>query len=334
MTKAQAVWQDPALLPHALDAQGRIGFVHADLDAARRLAFLDGRAQFWTTDGPLLPAQDFAALAADAPPRRVLLHMAFGGSTLAARLLDVPGITRVWREPAIEIALADAIVLGGVGPTTPRVIDALLARPVAGETALSKPSNWANVLTPYWAATGAQLALMTMAPRPYLVAVFRGGRDRISYVLRSAAHFARMVRGGDALLAAAAQTSPQEPPSLLPAARLALVSLDLQYRLFAGAGPRPGVDAATFKRDPVAGAMLLAQALELPLTEQQMAKRFTALADRHAKGGAPFDPAQESALDDEVERHHGSVFAHALDWAAEAGLRFSLSQPTPPDRET
>lgn len=324
-TRADEIWRDPAHLPHAIDAAGRIVFVSADIRKAQALPFLDGRERFWSTEGAALPPSDFATLTARAGERRALLHMAFAGSTMAARMLDVPGKTFAWRELAIEIALADALANGRATSAMQVAIDALLARQVAGAVPFSKPSNWANVLAPQWAATGARLVLMTMAPRPYLSAVFRGGRERMTYVLRSATHFSRVSPGSEALLAEAAASGGVN--SLLPVARLALLALSLQYRLFSQTGQVLAIDADQFRADPAGQSLAMAEALVLPLDRADIAARFAHLSGRHAKSDRAYEPEAELAAIREIEQHHGAVFDRALEWARCRQLRFDLAPP-------
>jgi hypothetical protein len=316
------VWADPTLFPHTIDAKGQIFFVRTRTERIRQEAFLDGRASFWEERGPKIAATAFERLTEPTPPRRLLLHMAFNGSTFAARALDVLGKTLALREPAIEIAIADLAVQGLLDPQVLPIVDALLSRPQGAQAVFSKPSNWANVLLPYWISAGARVALMTIAPRPYLTAVFRGGRDRIAYVLRSSAHFARAIDGSDALIQAASAAIRAGERPLAPAARLVLVALALQYQLFARAPDAIRVSADEIRAAPFAALARVRTALALPVDDLELEVSIRATSHRHAKAHIAYDPTAEARVDAEVESHHGATFDAALNWAAKAGLQF------------
>lgn len=317
---ARAIVADPALIPHGIDESGNIAFERTTSAQIRAASFLDGREPIGTPAGVAAPAALARRLSAVSPVPTIL-HVSFCGSTLLARLLDRPGRALVYREPAIQIALADRLVAGLPIAPALAVATALLGRPVDGDVAVVKPTNWANVLLPAWAEQRMIAPLfLTMSPRRFLTAVFRGGRDRIAFTLRAASHFAQGDPDGSTLFAAAVA---QDEEPLARAARLTLVALELQLRLFAAArmqlGSGPVMDEAEIRADPVAAAERAADIFGLPAPLDP----GPAIA-AHAKDSARrFQPEAEAATNRAIEDHHGSTFDAALRWAARAELNFA-----------
>ena len=313
---------DPAWLPHALTSEGVL-LAHATPDALRRAAFLDGREAF--ADATCTVSEKvFVAAGAGWPktPLPAILHVSFCGSTLLARMLDVPGRTIVYREPAFQIGLADRHAAGGSVEALLLSSTAAFTRPVAGATAIVKPTNWANALLPVWGeARAIRPAFVTMAPRAFLTAVFRGGRERISFTLRVAEHLARVTEVGPTLIASAAGSS---TVSLERAAALVITALALQCRLFADARRRLScgdgcvVDAAEVFADPHAAALRVAAALGIADLTPASAET------RHAKGGAAHSAERERAANAAVEAGNRDAFAHALRWAETKRLSFAV----------
>jgi hypothetical protein len=255
-------------------------------------------------------------------PLPVILHVSFCGSTLLARMLDVPGRTIVYREPAFQIALADRHAAGEPVEALLLPSTAAFTRPVAGATAIVKPTNWANALLPVWAeARAIRPAFVTMAPHAFLTAVFRGGRERISFTPRVAEHLARVTEGGPTLIASAAGSS---TAPLERAAALVIAALALQCRFFADARRRLGcgngcvVDAAEVFADPRAAALRVAAALGIADLTPASAET------RHAKGGAAHSTERERAANTAVQLGNRDTFARALPWAETERLSFAV----------
>lgn len=320
MIAATSVVRQPALLPHAMPDAGTIEFRRITAAAVRQASFLDGRVPVGEPAGACSISELLVALrhTPDPGPLPMIFHVSFCGSTLLSRLLDVPGHALVYREPAIQIALADRHAAGLRVGDALAVSTALLGRPVDGAAAIVKPTNWANVLLPVWADGGAIVPIfITMRPRAFLTAVFRGGRDRMAFTIRAAEHFAKVFPEGPEIIAAAVRAD-REP--LAQAARLALVALELQLRLFSATRERFGVgggctlDERDIRRNPVAAAQHAAAGLGLDRLAPLIAGRdMTA----HAKDpGQRFSRTAEKRADRTVGAQYGSLFDAALGWAA------------------
>jgi len=314
------VLYDPAWLPHALEPAG-VRLVRSSPERLRAASFLDGREPFGEEKTSVSFAA-FAEAAAAWPVTRVpsVLHVSFCGSTLLSRLLDVPGRTIVYREPAIHIALADRVSAGFPLPDVLRQTSAAFARRVGEARPIVKPTSWANALIPAWVAARAiDPVFVTMAARDFLRAVFRGGHDRIGFTMRLASHLRSLVTRAPAWLEAA--TGERGEP-LDVAARVTLVALGAQTALMRDAratlhlSSERVIDASGIFSDPRAAGEQVASIFGLDRIDGEA-------AGRHAKApGALFSRNHEQATNQAMEAHHAARFDAALRWAERTGLRF------------
>ncbi len=323
------VLSDPDYLPHALDA-GRetLTFLPTTAERLRRPSFIDGRSDLAT--GPSIGLPLDAVLAADmvrpAGPDRMIFHTSFCGSTLLARMLDVPGAAFVLKEPNLLVDLAGWKKAAGA-PGEPRLAAALdWARAAlrrrwrADERILIKPSNWANNLVGDLIADPAAIRplFVTMERRPFLLAVLRGGRDRLAFTAQVAAHLAGQGAGGALLRQAIGATD--DP--IGRAVHLAVLTLHLQMEIFAEAMRRGGwdggsvIDAATLFTRPVDAALAANAILDLGINPAELAASAAVKARENAKlPGRSFIPALRESENDDVLRHHGARIDAALHWA-------------------
>lgn len=327
----RAVLADPSYFLHQIDpAHGRVTFIPTTAKRLARPSFVDGRSDF-ATGAPV----DFSldeALAQEGigePPRspgRFIFHVSFCGSTLLSRMLELPGSAFVLKEPNCLVDLADW--KRRTGPAgDPRLGPALgLARSCLGrrwatdEPIIVKPSNWANNLLDELTADPASVKplFITMERQPFLVAVLRGGRDRLAFTARAAQHLASTREAQELVRDAVAATS--DP--LGRAANLALLALHLQLDLFASVMRRTGgdsrcvVDSGTITSRPAEAALLANAILALGIEPARLADHAAARAMENAKGpGRSFRPEARQAEDSDIERHHGALISSSLRWA-------------------
>jgi hypothetical protein len=322
---------DPSWLLHRIDVErDRLLFVPTTQRLLRHASFLDGRTAIDAGAPVEVPIE--AALETDleppAAPDRFIFHVSFCGSTLLARMLDRPGAAMVLREPHCLVDLADWKAAldrrcRGDSRFEPllRLACATLRTPwAAGEPVVVKPSNWVNnLLGPLCTGPSAMRPLfVTMPPRAFLRAVFRGGRDRIGFTARAAGHFASGDAAAGTLLGAAVRGAP-EP--LGQAANLVLLAYHLQLRRFRAAADAGGatphfltIDA--IEQTPLAAATQAAAALGLDIADDQLAAGADWLAARDAKRpGEPYSAAEHRRADAMQEEAHGALFDAAFAWA-------------------
>lgn len=302
--------------PHRVDGlRGDVQWASTSVARLRAATFLDGREAFWS-------ATQVEALANRPPPHvtppGMIFHVGFCGSTLLARLLDQPGSALVLKEPQ---ALADIasqapqIVAERLEELLLWAMPHLAAAAPEGETCVIKPSNWINGLAPALAGGGhiGRAVFLTMAPRAFLRAAFRGGRDRLEHCLRLAELLAQAVEGGSALVQRAIAEA-SEP--LDRAARLVALTHRFQLQLFDTAeaflpgGSALRLDHAELAANPQAAAQSVAAALGLPAGT---AAEFDPA--QHSKDGArTYSAAAEEEANRGIEAHHAARFDKALDW--------------------
>lgn len=321
---------DPSSFLHEIDIGRRFAtFVPTTREALARAPFLDGREDFsagaaWRV--PLQPMPDFPA---NAPiPDRYIFHVSFCGSTYLSRLLDIPGRTIVLREPNSLVNLADWRRARPEDERFATALDwtrALLRRRWApNEAVVVKPSSWANSLADVLTARPVTMLplFVTMEPRDFLIAVLRGGRERMSYTARLAAQLAGEEAGGVALLQSAMGQS-RDP--LITAIHLAALALGLQMRLFdrlralGGWGEDHVIEFATIVGSPVEAGMQASFALGLGLDRRDIEDSVVANRDHHAKAhDRAFSLEQRREEDEVVLAHHRAVIDTAITWLDQA----------------
>ncbi|ETI65342.1 hypothetical protein C100_02560 [Sphingobium sp. C100] len=324
MPDFQDIVADPHFMPVGVSADMHtIRFARVSVESLRAQAFLDGRSPY--THGPetAVAIDELApVLGGNTAPSRVLLHVSFCGSTLLSNLLDVEGQSLGLREPAGQIELADALRTAPerVSRAT-HVVEALLSRTIEGHVPVIKPSNWANNLLPIWIdETAIDPIFMTIAPRLFLRAVFRGGRDRLAYAIRLAQHLAPSIEDGAGRLS---RSIAAPPDPLQKAARLSLLALSFQLTLFQTAlkerrwGKARVITFDQLENDPVGTAIRVADILQLPVEVAAIRRGSKAVLERHAKvPGRRFAASEAAEANRLVEQHHSATFDSAFAWAS------------------
>ncbi len=317
--------RSPSWLLHEIDVVGgRLTFLPVARATLARASFLDGRRPL--AEGPAATCSIDEALAADLPPGpdRFVVHMSFCGSTLIARILDRPARAFVLREPNILVDLADwKAAQARAGRADPRfepmvalALASLRARWRPDEPVLVKPSNWVNNLLPELCAGDARAACIQIEPRPFLRAVFRGGRDRMAFTARLAAHLAAGSACDQALLAAAVRAAPDP---LGQVAHIALLALHLQRRRFRAALPgHVPIGFDMISQRPIGAALAVTEALNLDLSYDEIAAGVARNIGLDAKQpGLAYSVQDHVRADAEAEHAHGARFDDAMIWAAD-----------------
>lgn len=318
------VLEDSRWLPHQLNAEGQLVLVETSRQKLASLPFVDGREPFATGSGLIVQLADALAAKWQRPPGpdRMIFHMAFCGSTLLATLLDQPGKTFVLREPNLLADLANMAHPASRDEALralPIVCDLLRRRWSKNERTVVKPSNWVNPLLPQLTDPGQDVRsiFITIEPHEYLMAVFRGGRPRLEFVVRSAFHFLEGRRDRNELLAEA--IAPADP--LARAARFALLAHKLQADLFREAIKQRGwtdecrLSFAMIDHDPLASAIKAAKLLGLTNQAGEIEQAWFRIKGRNVKqNSAGWSPDERSRIDREVEAEHGRRFREALIW--------------------
>ena len=327
MTPVADLLADPHFLLHRIDpAAGMVTFVPTAPDRLSKPSFIDGRTDF-STAPPIDVALD--ALLQHAWPRppgpnRMIFHVAFCGSTLLARLLEHDGASFVLKEPNVLVDLANWERGGADARFAPMLhlaLASLRRRWSDDEAVVVKPSNWPNNLLGALAAdpSGLRPVFITMEPDAYAVAVLRGGRDRLAFAARTAAHLAPSLPEGPGWLqsAVAATTDP-----VGRAINLALVALRVQEKLFetrfAGAGAVT-LDSEAIIARPAETARRANAMLDLGLDPDRIDSAANARARINAKRpDHAFSARERQDENAQVEHHHRATIDAARAWAERA----------------
>jgi hypothetical protein len=335
---------DPACFLHSVDLDGdRAVFFRIDRALLREASFVDGRSSIALDTPETVLLSDLAMVAATEPRLdRYIFNQSFCGSTLLARLLDVPGQSLVLKEPncLVDLSVWKTLNLRAGRPLDRlapalRLVRQALRRPFApSEVIVVKPAGWANILIDELVADAARIRplFMTIDRRSFLRAVFRRGTDRMTHAAQRAWHMASAAPDGDALLQAAAGAA-SDPNA--KAANLALVAHHLQLASFRRAMVRGGwgadhiVDFRLISEAPLEAAHKAARALKLALDASDIERNVDHFARKHAKKPAmDFSASHQEALDKEIAASHGPALTAALAWAdAALGPETALGVP-------
>lgn len=284
-------------------------------------AFLDGRKRFWT-GGSVALTFPSGRLESSPGPWRFILHTGFCGSTLLASVLDQPRRTLVLREPHVLAAIAAQAK--GSDETTSFLWEAtalLHRRFDAEEAIILKPTNWFNSLVPLLPRAPQAVLPIFLSSRAedYLVAAFRGGRERIAFLIRLAGHLTKSMPHGPALWQAA--TALPLPP-LEKAARLILLARSLQHDLFRDAMEQGDwsedrwIDFQDLQDDLTTVAWKASKLLNLQLDRCDLEVACARLAKRNVKANTgTYSAARRTVEDEEVLSQHRTHFTPALAWA-------------------
>jgi len=322
---------DAANLLHAIDvdSDGAI-FIPTNRQLLSNTAFIDGRSEIAVGPPEFAGISELKRAAPREPtPARFVFHLSFCGSTLLSRLIDVEGQSMVLKEPNCLVDLANwksAQLRSGqqneqLRPILSLACD-LLRRPFAlGEAVTVKPSSWANnILDDLVAVEDGMLPLFVTIDRAaFLVAVFRGGTDRLKFTARLASHMASGLTNGDSILGAAVQGS-GDP--LGRAANLALLAHHLQLLAFQRAMMRGGwgadhiIDFQSIIESPFDAAWKACRSLRLTVERSDLKRSVKENAGKHSKEPSiDYSAAQRTADDRTVLDHHRLTFDAALSWA-------------------
>jgi len=320
---ADEIVRDPRLLLHRVDSVHRkLEFRPTSAEAVREAAFIDGRTDIWAGSPLQLPFDAVVDLST-AAPAPAIFHMSFCGSTLLARLLDIPGKVLALKEPNCLVDLADWKTRGGGAEFEAmlRFTLTMLGRSWGtSEQILLKPSSWANNLIDDFPAA-MRAVFVTIDRDRFLEAVLRGGTDRVAFAARLAAHLSPFVDGGPERVQAAIDSTPDP---IGKAARLALVAHDLELRLFERAlggnqlARAEIVDFSEIEREPFEATTRAGQALELGLDSRDIQHNIDRWAGSNAKADAEFSAEQRQSENSAVRVAYGSLMDSSLAWAEQA----------------
>lgn len=210
------VLSSPHWFPSGFDVLTQsVTFHRTSLKVLRAAPFHDGRTNFQDSPEAFIVSLEDALRWTDSHANSdqaisIIAHTSFVGSTLLARMFDIPERVMSYREPQILVHLANLkrvnhplIRKNAVWTGLLRLVLMQLQTDWnSAKRVIIKPSNWANnilediVLAHPW----ARIVCLTSTLETYLVANQRGGDDRIKVSLDMLNHFLPSFRDGPALV--------------------------------------------------------------------------------------------------------------------------------------
>lgn len=320
---AQDRFSQPEWFPDRIDWQhGLIRLLRVSRDTLRDSAFLDGRTPLAASgaEAHVVELQQFVAAVPPAPAGvGWIFHEGFCGSTLLARFLTVDGHCLCLREPQVLVDLADrrAALPDGDDPAFDAVLRAVVAKLAQpwrdGERIVIKPTNWANTIAvPLVAATpGARAVLAVSAVADFLVAVLRGGRERIGFMLDLERHIVQARPELAQAYAPILADAPGDPASLL---RHLAAAHAMQRRLLDELErPALRLDFPAWTARAHDAAMRAADALGLAIPGEALARQVDRSARTHSKGSRQaYSPGQDAEANGAILHMHGAAIAQAI----------------------
>lgn len=325
------VFQDPSWFPDRIDWQAKLlRMIRVDHDTICGSAFLDGRTPLATEPKAvrIVPLRDLIdGIGDEIGDARWIFHESFCGSTLLARALTIDNSALCLREPQVLLDFASWHA-AGVTSADRTLYCAALRAIVAklsqrwSDTALVviKPSNWANTIAADLRAAsagGRAVAILTTA-ETFLVAVLRGGRERLRYVLELRNHMA-MAR--PALAAAVADIPASESGTLTSAVSLAAqcfwmqrVILEETIRTRDDQQDMLTIQFPDWLAAPRDNVSRLQRGLGLRLSPATVAHSLARTLPRYSKGdnGVMFDKHAEDAANARVREIYAEPIRAAL----------------------
>ena len=322
---------DPRNFLHSIDVDAdRAIFFRTNAQLLRDASFVDGRIAIATAVQEQTQLSNILFAERKAPVTdRFLFNCSFCGSTLLARLLDVPGRSLVLKEPRCLTDIAaykifnsrDGRPIDRLRPTLKLARAALRRRFAPSEAVTVKVASQGNILLSILAEDAPRIRpiFMTISRISFLRAIFRGGVDRMHYAATIAWHMATDEPEGDALLKEAVRAG-HDP--LRKAANLAILARHFQVGIFQRAARIGGwnhkhvIDFDDVTNAPREAAIKAVAALDLHVTETDIDHNIAQLAGRYSKQpDVAFSFERQQSADRVALTQHRQVFDDALAWA-------------------
>jgi len=327
---------DPQWIPHRVDLEANeFEFVHWTRDRQRAATFLT-QEYMEPGQGRLRVAADPAGSpgAAQSGPLHFVFHSAFCGSTLLARMLDIPGSAMALKEPAILDDLAGlrrrGVPWDRLAPMLVATLDWLSRPLVEGEVTVAKPGNRVNVLI---------ADMLDQRPGSRALFLYSTLPDFLRSVAKRGLWGRRWARGLHMALAPESSIDPgfdqhevMQQTDLQIAASAWLMHQAQFAMLLHRFGPARvrSLDAQTLMARPGPTLQAVANHFDLALSAETIEgivngpvlRRNSKAADK------PFDPASQQLANQRADAAHGEEMSMVARWieavAAHGGVPMTL----------
>lgn len=324
----------PEFFLHGFNARTKtFDFLKTSEDRLTNLAFIDGRDNVSIDDAlyqvEYSDMQQHGESIEEPEPLRFIFHIGFCGSTLLANALGhISDKVLCYKEPQVLIDFAEGVP--HIHSSAPDYHDwqrnlalslnQLSKKFLPSQAAVIKPSNWVNNILPDLVKSdqSVRAAFISMPLDVYLVAIFRGGRERIEFIYRLRQHLLCALPEYEKLVEEIDQSSDE---ILLQAGKTAVIVYLMQHQFFEQAlriMPKANclmVDYQTIISASQTTLHQVAKTLQLDTNMQDIKLAIAHSFSRHAKDQSyRYSVAQQTEINQRVVDSYSSVIDQVLLW--------------------
>lgn len=340
--KWQKILESDAYLLRSLDQEKRyLNFVETNRNKIREASFLDGRFQDFGRKEILSVPMNFALdwYQSRSPEQyeqykcRLIFHVSFCGSTLLSRALESES-SLTYKEPqALTDFDSENNIMRNNGDSLAHrqsrlaLVVSQFSKTDDHVRFIVKPSNLINSIAPDICSLDQnhRAVFLSMKPKGFLIAVLRGGMDRVDYINRINDSFASYFPG---YLRFQQQLSADSPDEMQKVCRSILLAHAAQELIFKDAellmkqGNFYRMDFEQLSAQPLAQLQAASIALDLNLSERQLADNIVSTFSRHSKSQSlAYDANEASAIDAKVLARYKPSIDLALGWYSEQNFK-------------
>jgi len=332
MRNINKVLTSPYVFLSGIDIENRAFlFLETNREVLSKSAFIDGRETISSKQHIRVSFEDVFSSKMNTAKKsesRFIFHMAFCGSTLLARTLDVKGKSLSYKEPQVFIDLStikasnhalykDKNSWGKLLAFTLSKFDACFTDQ---EQNIIKPSNWVNTIADdlLLNRAGQKALLLTIEPKDFLIAVFRGGGDRVRYIHSFLQH---MAKGKQDLLKVIDQIEKENKDTVSLFSKLVLLAYAIQKNKLHKTSKLLSKEQILFMdhkkliNEPMVCIEKASTFFDLRLTPIEIEESIKRNFRNHSKVvGRAYNNKEMGATNDKVLAAYGGNFEETLEW--------------------
>ncbi|MFK8020986.1 MAG: hypothetical protein AB8B86_14555 [Pseudomonadales bacterium] len=335
-TSQKILESDEYLLYRLNEATMALDFVACDQQEIRNASFLDARFEGYRESlkysVPLASAMKWLQSRSTEQRKRksrLIFHVSFCGSTLLSRAIESEHSV-TFKEPQaltdleVLISRSDAAGLGDY--TWQNILELMLTQFVNSSGRCNyviKTSNLLNAIAPQICELNEhnRAIFLSMSPRNFLIAVLRGGSERVDYIFRLLENLSHCFTNYTKFYNHIDLNHQAELDRL---SRKILLAHAIQELIFTEAAQAMDSmhSAIVLYEDMTANPLLttkqVSSVLDLNLSDAQLQSSVASSFSRHSKvRDREFTLAEASATNKQVLEHYGPAIEEAIDWYAE-----------------
>lgn len=342
-----SILTDANYLIHQIDTQsGALVFVHSSSQLLHEAAFIDGRSSISIDQRkyqlPLEQVIEYSNNVEMKPATRFIFHSAFCGSTLLARACSYRDKSFSYKEPQVLIDLANLKAKQHswyLDKTRWQQLVQIVLQQLnkswhQQQSILLKPSNWVNNLMvellssvkPHSEQSTA--IFIQSSAKEFLLAVLRGGKERISFIYHLREHlrtavssFDNIIRQLDSDQTSDTQSNNEALTVMQKMVCNIMVVHEMQQQLFNQA--QQHIKSEQFQiisydqlmAEPLPMLTNICNTLTLGLNAVAISEQITSVFSQHAKQSEmPFDVTTKQNINSQVLESYGELIDFGLTW--------------------